>query len=127
MNIIFKELEERISLQVKKDFIGYIQTLKIKKKLDIFEGIGQKGRKQTKQRRNRNLIKLLLVVASTGSIRYHAKSKAEPGDIALYDKKTGKLGTYSLSIEKGVSVQDIIKTRIIGRRKHIDDYTRGRN
>ena len=62
-------------------------------------------------------------MASTGSIRYHAKSKAEPGDIALLDKKTGKLGTYSLSIEKGVSVQDIVNTRIIGRRKYIDDYT----
>lgn len=108
----------------KKRFYRIHQDVKDQKNLDIFEGIQQKGKKQTRQRRNRNLMKLLFAVASTGSIRYHTKSKAEPGDIALYDKKAGKHTTYSLSIEKGVSVQDIIDTRIIGRRKHIDDYTR---
>jgi hypothetical protein len=117
--------QERIVEYVNDRLIGVrrycflTEAAKFERKLEIFEGVVSKREERSKRdkqndkeesqaQKRKKLLLLVLLLGSMGATRSRPKSKAELGDIGLYDEKERRLVPYELYTVPGFGVSDLL-------------------
>jgi len=92
---------------------------RFERKLGIFEGVAsnreerikkdnQNDKEESQAQKRKKLLLLVLLLGSTGATRSRPKSKAELGDIGLYDEKERRLVPHELYTVPGFGVSDFL-------------------
>jgi DNA-binding Lrp family transcriptional regulator len=103
-----------------KRYCYLTEAAKFERKLGIFQGVTSRREKRNISKKQQSpaekearlFYQLLLLIAPSGALRYRKKSKAEPGDIVLYDSKEKRSYYYEVYAMPGFGESDFLDDNI---------------